>query len=585
MTQRITTPAPSTRLLTVISRCLFVIASAALLWFIVTFLYWPNAVALKSVFLPDSGSVWESIQTLAASDRVVAALRNTLVVSLISVITVNIVGTLQVFLLEALDLRGLRFLTIAYALPLVFSSVSAITGYAMVYGSNGILTRALQTVFPALPDTWFTGMPAIILVHTFTMTGYHFLFMRPALRRVDFSMVEAARSLGMGVVPALLRVVMPIMRPMVLASVLMVFISSIGSFAAPNILGGTHFPMAAPLVMALSGLGRQDLAALLGLGLGLVAVILLLWALRAERRSQLFSSNKSHKPFERITLRKPAVRVAAYLVAYALAAINIVPLAATVLLSFSPLEAIRRGELSWTFTFEHYLDVFGTPSVLEPLKNSLVLCLIAIPIALVIGVFASYLIHRRRNKLTDILQISVFLPHFLPGILIAVGFMLAFGSPSALVAGQVLIGSYWILPLAYVVVLIPLTVRLTSAAFAGLDPALDDAARSLGAGPERRFFRVTLPILAPVLMQVAALGFNGTFDEYTLSVMLYNLNNKPLGVTLGALAATQDLDMVGITAAYVVLNTFISLAVVLFADRMAARASRRALGSATGGAR
>lgn len=87
-----------------------------------------------------------------------------------------------------------------------------------------------------------------------------------------------------------------------------------------------------------------------------------------------------------------------------------------------------------------------------------------------------------------------------------------------------------------------------------------------------------LPALTPVLLQVAALGFNDTLSEYTVSVMLYNINNKPLGVTLGTLAAEQDPNLVGLTTAYVVTITALSIVVVLFADRMALRASRRGVG-------
>lgn len=547
----------------------------AVLWFLATFLIAPNLYSFVTVLNPQKGTFLSLVTELVAVPRVQRAVVNSLVIAVLSVITVNIVGIAQALILEAVKVRGRTILTIAYAIPLVFGSVSAVTGYSMVYGSNGILTHGLRAVFPALSADWFSGMAAIWFVHTFTMTGYHFLFLRPAIRRVDFSLVEAARSLGLSPMRAMLTVVVPILRPMILASVLMVFIGAANSFAAPNILGGTDYQMLAPLIQALTGLGRVDMSALLGLSVAAVTGTLLVWALREERRARVFGGSKAGRPFKRVEVRNPLVVVLVHAVAYVLAAINFTPVLVTILLSLSTPEAIRRGRIDGNFTLANYADVASNPGVAQPIINSLVMCAIAIPLALVIGTFVAQLAHRTRNRATDALQLSLFLPYFLPGILIAVGMLITFGSPMPLVANQVLVGGFWILPLAYVVVLLPTVARFMGAAYAGLDPALDEAGASLGARDLRRTLTITLPLLLPILMQVAALGFNATFDEYTLSVMLYNVNNRPLGVTLAALAASQDPNLVGTATAYVVINTFVSLGVILFADYMARRVAQR----------
>lgn len=561
-----------------VKRLLIAAAVVAFGWFVVTFLFFPNLSVIDAVLRSDQGSVGQVAARLIDSDRVVGAVRDTLVIAVISTVTANIVGIAQVFFLEAFSIRGKGLLTVAYAVPLVFGSIAAVTGYAMVYGENGFLTRSLQSVIPGLPDDWFSGMGAVIFVHTFTMTGYHFLFLRPAIRRIDFSMVEAARSLGMRPFRALLAVVLPVLKPTILASVVMAFISTLTSFAAPTILGGGELTMIAPMIQALSGLGRMDMAALLGLLLGVATTVLLVWVLRQERRSSVLAS-KTPRPFEPMPLRGRTAKFLVHGCAYLLAVINLAPLVVTVLLSFAPVEAIRRGEVSLDLTVEHYVEMLTSSTAYEPLVNSITLAALAIPLALVIGTCAAHLSYRsRRTFVGDALQLAMFLPYFLPGVLVALGFLIAFGAASPLVGGQVLVGTYWILPVAYTVLLLPVVSRFVTATYAGLDPSLDDAARSLGASPSRRFLTVILPALTPVLLQVAALGFNDTISEYTVSVMLYNINNKPLGVTLGTLAAEQDPNLVGLTTAYVVVITALSILVVLFADRMALRASRRGVG-------
>lgn len=563
-----------------VARVAVLVVAVLASWFVITFLYVPNASIIAALFSGKSGSVVDTASELFRSGRVQGAIRDTLIVAAVSVITVNFVGMVQVFLLEAIEVRGRAFLKIAFAVPLVFGSVAAVTGYTMVYGTHGFLTRFIRTIAPGVPDTWFSGMFAVIFVHTFTMTGYHFLFLRPAIRRIDFSMIEAARSLGMGPVRALVSVVVPILRSTLFAAVLMVLIGAIGSFAAPNILGGGDFTMIGPLINALTKLGRPDMAALLGLVLALVTVGLLTWALGAERKAAAFAPNKSARPFRRLRLTQPVVRAAAHGLAYSLAVINLLPLVVTLIMSLSPVEAIRTGNLSG-LTLEHYVTAFTNVTALQPILNSLLLCLIAIPTALTLGTLFSHFLARSKTRWTDIIQVSLFLPYFLPGVLIALGFLVAFGSPSAFLGGRVLVGSFWILPLAYVVILLPTVVRFLRATYAGMDPSLDDAARSLGAAPMRRFFFVVFPVLLPVLFQVAALNFNHTFDEYTVSVMLYNVNNRTLGVAMGSLASSLDLSLVGVATTYVVLTTAVGMLVILIADKMAARASERLNGTVT----
>lgn len=229
--------------------------------------------------------------------------------------------------------------------------------------------------------------------------------------------------------PALFRVVLPVLKPTILASVLMAFISTLTSFAAPTILGGAELTMIAPMIQSLSGLGRMDMAALLGLLLGAATTVLLVWALRQERRSGAVMSSKTPRPFEPIRLRGRGTKFLAYGAAYLLAIVNLAPLVVTALLSLAPVEAIRRGEISPELTVEHYVRMLTNPTAYEPLVNSLTLAVLAIPLALVIGTVAAHLSYRSRRRFVgDVIQLTMFLPYFLPGILVALGFLIAFGA-------------------------------------------------------------------------------------------------------------------------------------------------------------
>lgn len=548
----------------------------AFAWFAAVFLVYPNVAVIGATLTSENGGVTTVVSELFASERVREALRDTLVIAVVSTFTANLVGIAQALLLEAFHLPGRRVLSIAYAIPLVFGSVTAVSGYVLIYGSNGVVTTVLTTLFPALDPNWFQGMGAVIFVHTFTMTGFHFLFLRPAIRRVDFSLVEAARALGMGPIRALWQVVLPVLRPVLVSAIVLTFVSSVSSFAAPQILGGRDLTTIAPLIQSLLGLGRADMAAVLGLLMGLSTIALLWWALRQERRAATMVGGKSARPFARIELRSVIARTGVAVAAWALAAVNLAPLLVTVLMSLTPVSAIRRGVLSWELTTENYAQMLTLQSAAQPLVNSLTLSAIAIPAGLLIAWFAAHLSYRlRRTRAGELIQLTVFLPHFLPGVLIALGLIIAFGSASPLIGGQVLVGTYIILPLAYIIGMLPVMTRFLRASYAGLDPSLEEASRSLGAGPARTFLVALFPVLVPVAIQAAALSLNDSLGEYTVSVMLYNVNNQPVGVALGTLAASQNPDNAGLLSAYATTITLASLALVVVADRFAERASAR----------
>ena len=102
------------------------------------------------------------------------------------------------------------------------------------------------------------------------------------------------------------------------------------------------------------------------------------------------------------------------------------------------------------------------------------------------------------------------------------------------------------------------------AAIRALDPSLDEAAASLGAGAWRSFATITLPLLAPVLAGAAALAFVTGLGDFMTSVILYTYDTRP--VSLEILGAIRDGD-IGIAAAYGVVLTMLSAAAFLLSER------------------
>ncbi len=547
---------------------------AVLGWAVLTFLYLPLAAVFGEAFWREGAATTDTIVRLMEARNVRESVLNTLWMAGATLVTVNLVGLFQVAVLEFFDIRGSAVLKVAFATPLVFGSVTAIAGYNFVYGQNGAVTHLLAAAFPEMDRDWFRGWPAVLIAHSFLMTHYHFLFLRAAIRRVDFSTVEAARSLGAGPVGALVRVVLPVIAPTVFAVSLLVLLAALTSFAAPAILGGRDFRMLNQMILGLNSIRRPDMAALLALVLGSVSLLVFMLLRWVEMRGRYAGGAKTPVPMRKIKLKNRWVSMLVHAVAYLLFVIYATPVLLTVAFSFAPSSSIATDVLPSRLTLENYRSVLFDGSAFAPLANSLTMSVLAVSVVLVLSLFACHLINTRRRLWTGALEFSLFIPWVLPSSLVAIGLIIAFDNANLLVGGQVLLGSYAILPIAYGILIVPMMVRLIGAAMVGLDRTLDDAARSLGAAPLYRFRRITLPLLAPVLILVSAMGFNDVVNEYTVSAFLYNTNNTPLGIAIAQTTTSTDPEQTAKSLVYVTLVMAFSFTVILIADRISLGRSR-----------
>ncbi|MEM9590097.1 MAG: iron ABC transporter permease [Pseudomonadota bacterium] len=553
----------------VVNKTLFYVSLAFLAWLVITFLYYPITAVLFEAFGASGTPLSETVDRLLGSENVRESVFNTIFMACLTVVTVNVIGLFQVAILEFFSVRGSGFLKVAFATPIVFTSVTAITGYVFVYGEFGTLTKFLTLFAPEMETKWFAGWPAVLIAHSFLMTYYHFLFVRAAIRRVDFATVEAARSLGASPTYALIKVVFPVMAPTVLAVSLLVFLQALVSFAAPAILGGREFRMLSQMILSLQSIGRSDMAALLALVLGFAALLVFLGMRWIESRGAYTGGSKTPVPMQKIRIRNPVTNGIVHVLAYALFVIYLVPVLSTVIFSFAPSASIATELFPTTFTLDNYIAVLTTERTFNPIANSVTMGLITVISVLCICVFSTHLIARNRNFVSNTLEFSLFIPWVLPGALVAVSLISAFDLPSPLLFGNVLLGTYAILPIAYAIIIIPVTVRLLTAAMANLDPSLEDAGKSLGASGLYIFYRITLPILAPVLVLIGAMKFTDILNEYTASAFLYNVNNMPLGVAMvDNFRSSTDPEADGKALVFSTIVMTLSFCVVMVAERL-----------------
>jgi iron(III) transport system permease protein len=171
---------------------------------------------------------------------------------------------------------------------------------------------------------------------------------------------------------------------------------------------------------------------------------------------------------------------------------------------------------------------------------------------------------RGRTRLSGVLETLLAVPWALPGTVFAVALSAAFSVHAPWVGRFVLVGTAAILPLGYLVRNLPLTGRASFAGFRQLDPALDEAAASLGAGKWRRLWRIDLPLTAPAIAAGASLAFLTALGDFVISVVLYTFETRPISIEI---LSSLRLQETGVAAAYGVVLAVLSAAVFLLWGR------------------
>ena len=504
---------------------------------------------------------------------------NSLKLALALVVTVNIVGVSIVLLTEYFDIKGARILRLGYMTTLIYSGVALVTGYLFLYDSDGILTTWLAKLFPAMDKSWFTGFKAVLFTMTFACTSNHALFLRNAIRGIDYNTVEAARNMGASPFRVLLKVVFPTLIPTMFSLTVMTFITGLCAMSAPTLLGYNSIN---PEIVRLAGSSTADeafpqaRAALLSIILAIFTIVLLTVLSAYERKGHYLSVSKTKAKLVKQKITNPVANVLAHIYAYVLWIIYMTPVVMIVLFAFQNYPAIRSKTLSLDqFTLINFFGqqdyqfltnrgkvrtrvgsisgVFSNADTLGGIQTSFILSALAAALACVIVVVAVNYIFKHKNKLrATVLEYSLLFPWLLPTILICYSYRTYFNSNDVwYVFNQNMYmrdNVRFLIVMAYTVVKLPFALRMIKAAFYAIDEELEDAAKNLGASGFLTFMKVKLPIILPSVLAVFALNFNALFTEYDMSATFHSSYGKTYAMVIQNMCAEEGRDGYNVNA-------------------------------------
>jgi iron(III) transport system permease protein len=528
---------------------------------------YPNFYVLVASLQRDGAwSVGNYVEAL--SERaVLEAIASSVGLSLLTVLLCALVGIPLAFLFERYSFPARRVFASLAALPLVLPPLVGTVAFIFLCGESGILARAVQWALGLKSAPWtLRGWTALLIFHTYTMYPFFYVLTGAGLRRIDAGLAEAASSLGAKPLTVLWRVVLPQLTPSFIAASLLVFMTSMASFSAPLLFGGDVRVLTLEIYNARQ---RGDVAVSLTETVILAAVSLgaLLFFQRYEGTRRFVAAAMKGATKRRAPIKSGKARAVAVACGVLVSIMLALPVAVLVLVSFARDGSWTTQTLPPVYTLDNYARILTGGDAGEVILNSLLMSGLAALVALVWSFCAASVVSGGKGKSwwRRTVSLLVLVPWALPGTVLAVTFSEAYGQPNPLTGSFILIGTFWILPVIYFLRFMPLVVRAVQASLEQLDPALEEAAGSLGARWWQRFRRVRLPLIWPGAVAGTLLAFVIALGEYVASVLVFVPSNRPISI---AIASEMRDFRLGTAAAYGVILIFIIAASMIIAARL-----------------
>lgn len=493
---------------------------------------------------------WQLVFNAEGREAVV----NTLVICFGSVALSGIVGTGLAFLVFKYSFPGRRYLAGLAYLPFTLPPLVGVLGFYYLISSDGFVPRALAR-WTGTYGWGVRGPVAILLIHAYSFYVFFYAMVGAALESMDYSLLEAARTLGASKWRVITRVTLPLLKPALLGASLLTFMSAGASFSAPLFFGDHYDVLTVLIFRQLTVWHQLDTAMALTVVLALISLLGVV-LFRSKTRSTAGASKGV-----RVAIRGRAGRTVAGVGAWVIMLLLVLPHLTIVWLAFVDHRQWYDQLIPTALTFQNFLDLVEDFRNLKPILNSVVMSGGAAFATLALALPAAYLIGRKRPGSVAV-NFLVMIPWALPGTVIAMNLIAAFNDPWLRLANTI-----WLLPLAYFVRSVPLLTRMATAAIEPFDASLIEAGRTLGGSRWYCIRHIVIPMLAPALVAATALVFAMCLGEFVASILLFIPKNIPISVQI----YQENRASIGAACAYSVFLIALVTATFLMSRRFASR--------------
>lgn len=394
-----------------------------------------------------------------------------------------------------------------------------------------------------------------------------YLVIAAAMQSFDTALEEASWISGGTTRRTMMKIILPMLQPALLAALMLVIIRSLGAFAIPSVLGmPARVDVLTTYIYRLVSTGflpDYGRAAAVGISVLATAIVLVFVYRYYTSASERFVSigGRGYRP-QRVKLGR--MRYPVGLITLLVGGVLVViPVIVLIYVSVIPYMMAPGARAFSLLTLTHWQEILRDRLTLQSFSNSVFLALAGATIGIVLSVLTSYIVVRVRNRGSAILELLAFTSFAFPGLVLGIGFMWVFVRTGVY-------GTIWALLISYVATYLPFGIRPLTSTFIQIGKDLEEASFISGAGFLRTLRRIVAPLAMPGVISGWTLMAVMFIRELDLSVILARPGSEVLSVLM--YRAVQDAYW-GKVAVFGVIMIALSTAIILVTEAVGRRFS------------
>lgn len=488
--------------------------------------------ALRSVPLYESGGSFTlaNYSAFLSDSAFWTALGNTAFLAVLTAAPSILIGTALAVLVTRTNMPGRSVIGVLLLAPLLFPGLGATLGWVSMYSPNGYISTWFANTLGGVPWNLYSipGMALVSLERTVPMV---YLLARARLSTLDSSIEDAALSAGAGPARILRTITLPMMRPSLLLTAVLISMMVFESLGLPLVLGTSSGIDTVSTYIYNNwtrAAGNQGLVSATASMLLLIVTLMMLLRSRLEGDSKRFVTS-SGKPKARRPLKLGVVGPIASVLCLSWVILAIVMPTIGLLMTaftqiFSPL--ISPWEV---LTTANFATVFDSPTFTRSIRNSLVIAVVGAIVSTIALTVAALVAHRSDFRFRNALPPMLLFPRAMPGIVVGMGLFWAFVvlDPSGWVQASI-----WGIMIAFIIRNTAVGYSAIESTLLSISSELDGAARTCGASWLRTGWTIVVPLLRPALGACFILMFVALLNDYDPAIFLMTSGNEVIGLTM-----------------------------------------------------
>ncbi|WP_075988733.1 ABC transporter permease [Vibrio fluvialis] len=542
----------------------FVIGSLiSIILLIAIFIIFPSIAIFLPMFKDEMGqwTAWQFMDILSQS-HTLSVIRNSIVLGIAVGVGATFFGLIFAIYTTRIARRSAFIARVFSILPIVTPPFIVGLGVTLMLGRSGYITELMVDWFGLQKTNWLYGFTGIWLAQVLAFAPMSFMILDGALKSLHPSLEEASYTLKANRYQTFFGIIIPLLKPALANSFLIIFVQSLADFSNPLVLGGSFDVLATQIYFYIAG-AQLDYASASTLGSVLLLFSLAIFVVQylwIGQRSYVTISGKAYRGD--VQDMPASLKLGVTLTLYVWMVFNVLLYGSIFFGSFT----VNWG-VDYTLTLQNYLNLFGngmSDGAWPSLITTMIYAGVAAPITALFGLLIAYVVVRQQFYGKKVIEFSTMLCFAVPGTVAGVSYILAFND-----APIYLTGTAAIVVISMVMRNVPVGIRSGIAGLGQLDKSLDEASLSLRASSLQTIRHIILPLLRPAILSTLVYSFVRAMT--TVSAIIFLVTPETRVATSYILNRVEDGEY-GIAIAYGSVLIVVMLAIILLFDLLVGEA-------------